>query len=191
MPTKKRKAKPKAAGNAATRQIEALRKTANDLRNRLEREVKARKIEARLRAGAKQAQDQLNAQLKSLREQGRKVASEFNSVVGRSRNLENARKEAQKMISRLRKELSERTAEVRHKSEELAKLAGRSAQRAAEIIRGEEHHHAHHTHPHHAPKQSSHAGPPAEAGGDISSSATFTHGSSGPLGHDEPEGHEH
>ena len=40
----------------------------------------------------------------------------------------------------LKAELAQKTAELRRKSEELMKLAGQSAHRAAEIIRSEEHH---------------------------------------------------
>ncbi|MGH7813800.1 MAG: hypothetical protein ACREQI_07320 [Candidatus Binataceae bacterium] len=162
MPAKKRKpAKSKGAMNAAADRVSALRKTVMDLRKRLEREVRVRKIEARLRAGAKQAQKQLDAQVKTLRTQGRKVAEELKAVVGRSRNLEGARHEAEKLVARLRKDLAQRTADLRRKSDELRKLAGESARRAAEIIRGEEHeHHHHHAEATHEPA------PPPGGGGE-------------------------
>jgi len=179
MPAKKKKAaKPKGAANAAARQVDALRSTVADLRKRLEREVRVRKIEAQLRAGAKRAQAQLDAQVKTLRKQGSKVAAELRSVLGRSRNLEGARHEAEKMIKRLRKDLAARTADLRHKTDELRKLAEQSAHRAAEIMRGEEHTHAHarhaHPHPHHAepaaaaPAEtpSGRSEPPSQGGGE-------------------------
>lgn len=71
MPTKKKPMKRRAAKkNPATGQIEQLRKTVKQLRIKLERETKARKIEARVKAEAQKARAQLASQITALRDQG-------------------------------------------------------------------------------------------------------------------------
>ncbi len=73
------------------------------------------------------------------------------SALSDTKKREAARKEALAKIAELKAqysktstglkaELAQKTAELRRKSEELMKLAGQSAHRAAEIIRSEEHH---------------------------------------------------
>jgi hypothetical protein len=152
MPVKKKsQKKAKRGANPALRQVEQLRKKVRVLTLKLEREVKARKLEQRVKTEAKAAGAKLSTQLKSLRDQGKKLASELKSALSDTKKREAARKEAlakiaelkaqyAKTSSGLRAELSQKTAELRRKSEELMKLAGQSAHRAAEIIRSEERH---------------------------------------------------
>ncbi len=152
MPVKKKsRKKAKRGANPALRQVEQLRKTVKILKLKLEREMKARKLEARVKSEAKAAGAKLTTQLKSLRDQGKKLATELKSAISDASKREAARKEALAKIAELkaqysktstglRAELSQKTAELRRKSEELMKLAGQSAHRAAEIIRSEEHH---------------------------------------------------
>lgn len=152
MPVKtKSQKKAKRGANPALRQVEQLRKSVKILKLKLEREMKARKLEARIKSEAKAAGARLSTQLKSIRDQGKKLATELKSALGDASKREAARKEALARIAQLkaqysrtstglRAELSQKTAELRRKSEELMKLAGQSAQRAAEIIRSEEHH---------------------------------------------------
>lgn len=154
MPAKKKAPKKtRRAASPAHRQVEQLRKSFKALKVKLERETRARKIEARIKAEAEKARARLTVQLKALRDQGKKLASELKSALGNANRREAARKEAlakiadlkaqyAKASAELRTELSQKTADLRHKSEELMKLAGQSAHRAAEIIRGEEHHEA-------------------------------------------------
>ncbi|HUA35918.1 MAG TPA: hypothetical protein VMA09_20070 [Candidatus Binataceae bacterium] len=145
MPAKKakaapaRKSKPKARKAAPASQFDTLRKTVKDLSTRLEKELKARKIEARILSEAKKAREQLSAQVSALRKQGSQLAGELKKALGDSRSYEKAKADAQKKIDQLKKDLSARTSELRRKSEELKKLAEESAHRAAQIIRGEEH----------------------------------------------------
>jgi len=152
MPVKKKsQKKTKRGANPALRQVEQLRKSVKILKLKLEREVKARKLEQRVKSEAKAAGAKLSTQLKSLRDQGKKLASDLKSALSDASKREAARKEALAKIAELkaqyaktstglRAELSQKTAELRRKSEELMKLAGQSAHRAAEIIRSEEHH---------------------------------------------------
>ena len=152
MPVKKKsQKKTKRGANPALRQVEQLRKSVKILKLKLEREMKARKLEARVKSEAKAAGAKLSTQLKSLRDQGKKLATELKSALSDTKKREAARKEALAKIAELkaqyaktstglRAELSQKTAELRRKSEELMKLAGQSAHRAAEIIRSEEHH---------------------------------------------------
>ncbi|MGB3551762.1 MAG: hypothetical protein WA993_13800 [Candidatus Binatus sp.] len=151
MPTKKKTAKRKKAVNPALKQLDQLRKTAKMLRVKLERETKARKIEARIKSEAQKARAMLASQIAALREQGRKLGQDLRSALGDASKRDAARQQAIAKISELRaqytkksaelrSELSRTTAELARKSEELRKLAGESAHRAVEIIRGEEHH---------------------------------------------------
>ena len=151
MPTKKKTAKRKKAVNPALRQLEQLRKTVKMLRVKLERETRARKIEARVKSEAQKARALLASQIAALRNQGRKLATELRSALGDASKRDAARQQAiakiaelraeyAKKSAELRSELSRATAELARKSEELKKLAGEAAHRAVEIIRGEEHH---------------------------------------------------
>jgi len=151
MPVKKKsQKKAKRGANPALRQVEQLRKQVRVLTLKLEREVKARKLEAKIKGEAKAASAKLTTQLKSLRDQGKKLATDLKSALSDANKREAARKEALARIAELKAqyaktstglkaELSQKTAELRRKSEELMKLAGQSAHRAAEIIRSEEH----------------------------------------------------
>jgi chromosome segregation ATPase len=151
MPTKKKPlTRRKAAKNdPALRQLAQLRKTVKELRTRLERETKARKIEARVKSEAQKARAQLASQISSLRDQGRKLATNLKSALGDAGKRDAARQQALAKIAELkaeyakksaemRSELSRTTAELARKSEELKKLAGEAAHRAVEIIRSEE-----------------------------------------------------
>ncbi len=150
MPTKKKTAKRKKPANPALRQLEQLRKTARMLRVKLERETRARKIEARVKSEAQKARALLASQIAALRDQGRKLATELRSALGDASKRDTARQQAiakiaelraefAKKSAQLRSELSRTTAELARKSEELKKLAGEAARRAVEIIRSEEH----------------------------------------------------
>src|ERR1700683_1047837 len=149
MPTKKNPAKRMKAAkkNPATAQLDQLRKTIRELRIKLERETRARKIEARVKSEAQKARAALASQITALRDQGRKLASDLKSALGDSRKRDAARQQAvakiaelkaeySKKSTELRSELSRTTSEVARKSEELKKLAGETAQRAVGIIRG-------------------------------------------------------
>jgi len=152
MPTKKKAVKrTKKAANPAHKQLEQLRKTVKGLRVRLERETRARKIEARVKSEAQKARARLASQMAALRDQGRKLASALKSALGAAGKRDAARQQAlakiaelkaeyTKKSAELRSELSRTTAELARKSEELKKLAGEAAHRAVEIIRSEEPH---------------------------------------------------
>jgi transposase len=145
-PVTRRKA---AKNDPALRQLAQLRKTVKELRVKLERETRARKIEARVKSEAQKARAQLASQISSLRDQGRKLANNLKSALGDAGKRDAARQQALAKIaelkaeyarksSEMRSELSRTTAELARKSEELKKLAGEAAHRAVEIIRGEE-----------------------------------------------------
>src|SRR5271169_5096875 len=151
MPTKKKPLKRKKAAtkNPALKQLEGLRKTVKQMRVKLERETRARKIEARVKSEAQKARAQLASQIAALRGQGRKLASDLRAALGdagkRHAAHQNAigkiaelKAEYSKKSAELKSELSRTTAELARKSEELKKLAGEAAHRAVEIIRSEE-----------------------------------------------------
>jgi uncharacterized coiled-coil DUF342 family protein len=124
------------AGRAVARELDQLKKKVKELALRLDREAKARELAARLAAVAKKAREQLTREIKALREQGRKMASELKSAITDANKRKQTVEEARVKIAELRAELARKTADLKHKSEELKKLAGESAHRAVVIIRG-------------------------------------------------------
>jgi len=123
-------------GRAVARELDQLKKKVKELALRLEREAKARELAARLAVVAKKAREQLTREIKALREQGRKMASELKSAITDANKRKQTVEEARGKIAELRAELARRTADLKHKSEELKKLARESAHRAAVIIGG-------------------------------------------------------
>ena len=123
-------------GRAVARELDQLKKKVKELALRLEREAKARELAARLAVVAKKAREQLTREIKALREQGRKMASELKSAITDANKRKQTVEEARGKIAELRTELARRTADLKHKSEELKKLARESAHRAAVIISG-------------------------------------------------------
>jgi chromosome segregation ATPase len=128
------------ADSAVARELDRLRKKVKELTLRLEREAKARKLDARLAAAANKARGQLTKEIKALREQGRKLASQLKSTLGDASKREHALKEARYRVAELKVELGRKTAGLRRKSGELKKLALESAHRAAAIIRSDAQH---------------------------------------------------
>jgi chromosome segregation ATPase len=151
MPTKKKTAsssrKParKARKNSSTggvsamasAQLKQLRKTVDQLRSRLEKEAKARAASSTVVIEAKKARESLMAQMKTLRDEGGRLAKELKRALGDAGQREAARRQAVEKIAELRAELAHRTEELKRKSEELARLAIDSAGRAKDIIMSE------------------------------------------------------
>ena len=125
----------RSAGSAVARELDKLRNKVKELTLRLEREAKARKLDTRLAAEAKKGREQLTREIKALREQGRKLASQLKSTLGDASKREQAFKEARATVAGLKVELGRKTADLRRKSGELKKLAEQSVHRAAAIIR--------------------------------------------------------
>ena len=132
MPANNRSSRKSDAAGAVARELDQLKKKVKELALKLEREAKARELAARLAVVAKKAREQLTREIKTLREQGGKMASELMSAITDA----NKRKQTVEEARELRAELARRTADLKHKSEELKKLAGESAHRAAVIIGG-------------------------------------------------------
>jgi chromosome segregation ATPase len=130
----------RSAGSAVARELDQLRNKVKELTLRLEREAKARKLEARLAAEAKKVGEQLTREIKALREQGRKLAWQLKSTLGDASKREQLLKEARAKVADLKLEVGRKTADLRRKSGELKKLAQESAHRAAAIIRRDTQH---------------------------------------------------
>ncbi len=135
--TKVTKSKRKTAKPAKPTRLNQLRKTINDLKKKLEREAKAVKFEQRLKSEARKAGAQLSSQVKKLQSEGRKLKSGLKSALGTAGKRERARMEVLAKIAQVRSELANSSAELRRRTKELGKLAGESAHRAVEIIRGD------------------------------------------------------
>jgi chromosome segregation ATPase len=122
----------------ASAQLKQLRKTVEQLKGRLEKEAKSSMTASKVVAEAKKAREALIGQVKSLRDEGGRVAKELKRALGDADKREAARRQAVQKITELRAELSHRTEELKRKSEELARLAMESAGRAKDIIMSEE-----------------------------------------------------
>jgi len=141
MPQKKKrvsKAKPRkrtqpAAGGS---QLSQLRSMVSQLRARIEKEARARKLDSRLISEAKRARDEIVRQVTSLRDQGKKLAEQLQSTLTDTKKREKARQDALAVVTELREELARKTEDLRLKTVELRNLAQESAQRAREIIQG-------------------------------------------------------
>src|SRR5713226_7807000 len=125
----------RSAGSAVARELDQLRKRVKELTLRLQREAKARKLDAQLAAVAKKGREQLTGEIKALREHGRKLGVQLKSTLGDASKRRQALQEARAKLAELKVELGRKTADLRRKSVELKKLAGESAHRAAAIIR--------------------------------------------------------
>jgi chromosome segregation ATPase len=135
--TNNRSTKRPSAGVVVARELDQLKKKVKELSLKLEREAKARKLDAQQAVEARKARAQLTKELTALREHGRKLASRLKSTLGAASKREQALKAARGKLVELREELGRKTADLRRKSAELKKLAGESARRAAAIIRGD------------------------------------------------------
>jgi chromosome segregation ATPase len=133
-PTRKASASGGSVSALASTQLQQLRKTIVQLKNRLEKEAKANVTAAKIVAEAKKARDVVAAQLKTLRDEGSYLTKELKRALGDAEKREAARRQAVEKIAELRTELSKRTEELKRKSEELAKLTMDSAGRAKDII---------------------------------------------------------
>jgi chromosome segregation ATPase len=121
----------------ASAQFKQLRKTVDQLTARLEKEAKARAAASTVIAEAKKAREILTTQVKTMRDEGGRLAKALKRALGDADKREAARRQAIDKIAELRKELAHRTEELKRKSEELAKLAIDSAGRARDIIMSE------------------------------------------------------
>ena len=138
---KKRVSKPKPARKrtkpaAGGSQLSQLRSMVSQLRARIEKEARARKLNTSLINEAKRARDQIVRQVTSLRDQGKKLAEQLQSTLTDSKKREKARQDALAIVTELREELARKTEDLRLKTVELRNLAQESAQRAREIIQG-------------------------------------------------------
>jgi DNA repair exonuclease SbcCD ATPase subunit len=140
MAANKKSTDARSTSSTVTRELDQLRKKVKELTLKLEREVKARKLDARLAAETKKAREQMTREIKTLREQARKLTSQLKSTLGDAIKRDQALKEARAKVVELKLELGRKTAELRRKSGELRKLAEESAHRAAAIIRADAQH---------------------------------------------------
>jgi len=121
----------------ASAQLKQLRKTVDQLKSRLEKEASARTAASTVIAEAKKAREALMGQMKTLRDEGSRLAKELKRALGDADKREAARRQAVDKLGELRAELAHRTEELKRKSEELARLAMDSAGRAKDIIMSE------------------------------------------------------
>jgi len=127
----------RSASNTVSTEVDQLRKKVKELALKLEREVKARKLDIRLAAEAKRTREHMTKEIKTLQEQARRLASQLKSTLSDADKREQVLKEARAKLTEFKLELGRKTVELRRKSGELKKLAEESAHRAAAIIRAD------------------------------------------------------
>jgi chromosome segregation ATPase len=137
MPVKTSLTKKLSAGRIVARELDLLKKKVKELTLRLERQAKARTLEAQLDAEAKKSRVRLAKEMTAVREHGRKLASQLKAALGDASKRDQTLKEARAKVAELKEELGHKTADLRRKSGELNKLAEEAAHRAAAIMRGD------------------------------------------------------
>ncbi len=127
-------------GRASTpaRQLKQLRATVQELRAKLAKETKKRRLDARILGEAKRARDRVSRQVAALGAQGRKLAGELKKALIEGDRRKKAREQALARIAELKAELVRRSEELKRKSVELGKLARESAERARIIWQSEQ-----------------------------------------------------
>src|ERR1700720_1051904 len=78
----------------ASAQLKQLRKTVDQLRTRLEKDDKARTASSTVVIEAKKARESLMAQMKTLRDEGSRLAKELKRALGNADQREAARRQA-------------------------------------------------------------------------------------------------
>ena len=120
-------------GAAVSKQVAQLRKKVDELRDRLDAEIKRRKTAGVLLQGAKKARDQVAAELRLLRQQAAKGATELKKALTDAQRREQAGKAAAAKVEQLKAELAKKTAELKQKTTEFARLAKESLTKAKPI----------------------------------------------------------
>jgi hypothetical protein len=119
---------------AVSKELSQLRKKADELRARLDAEMKRREINSKLLQEVKKARDQVAAELRVLRQQAAKGASELKKALTDAARREQAHKTAAAKIEQLKAELAKKTAELKQKFTELARLAKEAATKPRGIL---------------------------------------------------------
>lgn len=140
MPPKKATRQPRAVkrgSSGSSRQLEQLRATVKNLRERLIDQAGKRKLELRVMQEAKSARGRIAKEVAMLKEQGRRLTVELKKMLTESERRRRARDQALAKVADLRADVARKSEELRRKSAELARLAHESAQRAREILSSE------------------------------------------------------
>ena len=119
--------------SALSKQVSQLRKKVDELRARLDAEMKRRKIDGNLLQEAKKARDQVTAELRVLRQQAAKGATELKKALTDAKRREQAHKVAAAKVEQLKAEVAKKTAELKQRSIELARSARESVGKAKVI----------------------------------------------------------
>jgi uncharacterized phage infection (PIP) family protein YhgE len=118
-------------------QLKQLRATVQDLRAKLAKEARERKVQERLVQESKKARAKVAQEATTLRARGQALARQLKQALGNAEEKIKAHAEGLSLAASLRKELARKTDELKRKSAELVKLAKESAERARSIIREE------------------------------------------------------
>jgi hypothetical protein len=122
---------------AVSKEPSQLRKKADELRARLDAEMKRRQIDSKLLQEVKKAGDQVAAEWRVLRQQVANGAGELKKALTDAARREQAHKTAAAKIEQLKAELTKKTTELKQKSTELARRLAKETVAKAKVILGE------------------------------------------------------
>jgi uncharacterized coiled-coil DUF342 family protein len=109
----------------------------DELKKRLEREIRARGIDVKALKNMRQLRDRALQQISMLKKQGSELSRQLKQALSDADKREKARRQALAKIEELRAEIARRKEEIARKSQELARLARESAERAKTIVMSE------------------------------------------------------
>jgi hypothetical protein len=98
--------------DAVSKQVLQLRKKVDELRARLDAEMKRRKIDGNLLQEAKKARDQVAAELRLLRQHAATGATELKKALTDAKRREQAGKAAAAKVQQLKAEIAKKTAKL-------------------------------------------------------------------------------
>jgi chromosome segregation ATPase len=107
----------------ASKQLNQLKLTIKGLKNRLVREVRRRRVDAKLMATARKARQAVNQQVTKLRVEGRKLAGDLKATAGKVKRHERASRDAQSQVKTLNAQLKRKDQELARKSAEIERLS--------------------------------------------------------------------
>jgi chromosome segregation ATPase len=113
----------------AAKQLNQLKATVKDLKNRLVREARRRQVDAKMTAAARKARQAVNQQVTKLRAEGRKLAGDLKTTLNKVKSHERAWRDAQSQVKALNAQLKRKDEELAGKRIEIERLSRELAAR--------------------------------------------------------------
>ncbi|HUY17636.1 MAG TPA: hypothetical protein VMV15_00300 [Candidatus Binataceae bacterium] len=113
----------------AAKQLNQLKATVKDLKNRLVQEARRRQIDAKVIAAAGTARRAVDQQVTKLRAEGRKLAGDLKATLNKVKSHERAWRDAQSQIKALNAQLKRKDQELASQRTEIGRLSQELAAR--------------------------------------------------------------